>query len=757
MKQNRSSYSSLFLGLIGFTVLYQLMFNTIVWRALQKEDAEKCGGALGDSADSSPQCVELRLFRNWEEGPVEPSESDEELRQLLEVDDDITSPLKSSLRGFSDDITSPLKSTLRGFGEADKQEAPDLPVIPTEPVESDVSAPATSMNEMADRLMGLQDQLQARLEQLLVKHPEFNETSDLLTSDITNFKKRIDSRKQSINDLRKLLDYDIPMQLERNEDAKLDSAIELDLGQPSSKSQMTAWASELIELEEKMKTQQRDLLAKHAILKERDAKSKEQLSNSSGPDDHMTRWATDLMHLQERLEARQTALLAAHSQHTTLTKGEPVDVAKQKGASLLDEISQLHLDMCKDPSRRGYPACAKILAVTQGPVVLGDAKQQHLLHVQGAAAAATHLQNLNDKMAEQKEEHHAWQAVISTSITDLNRELCKDLRRRGYPSCAQFVEGNASSVPVVKDTGELKNETTHVRATSAVPASAEVPTLVSPASSGFLAPSQFLDAHRLHWSPVRNWASIGKDAGLVSLKREELRGLKWAGMIPKVACVTAVPKSHAAKARMSYFINNFMLQQYEGPRELILVYHRDDIQGANLVKKHADGVFIKGVAAMGSGEFPSSTHLRYGAWKAEADIVAHWDFDEWHHPDRLAMQVRALAVTGRPASLLKQWTVLENGDSNTVFAGIGWEGSLVGEKKWMFENWHPMLQEEQSVLEGSHSHQLAQVAMPELSIYNVGKDGWDSVLKHFGRENTVDISEEELAAMEKRSDEHDEA
>merc|ERR1719333_1840236 len=127
-------------------------------------------------------------------------------------------------------------------------------------------------------------------------------------------------------------------------------------------------------------------------------------------------------------------------------------------------------------------------------------------------------------------------------------------------------------------------------------------------------------------------------------------------MIPKVACITVVPCGEMAQVWMKHFIKNFRMQNYEGPRELVLVYHHEDTETARLVAQHANGVSIKAVAAM-SEEYPSATAFRFGAWKSDADVVARWDFDVWHNPKQLSMQVRALALSGRPASVLKGWKV----------------------------------------------------------------------------------------------------
>merc|ERR1719238_1205829 len=113
-------------------------------------------------------------------------------------------------------------------------------------------------------------------------------------------------------------------------------------------------------------------------------------------------------------------------------------------------------------------------------------------------------------------------------------------------------------------------------------------------------------------------------------------------------------------------------------------------------------------------EFPSTMALRYGAWTSKADVIAQWDFEAWHHPDRLSMQVRAMAMSGRPGSL-----VLTPEHVTSPAAGIHlnvMEGSLIGEAAWMREHWHPLLDEERGLLETYQSHNMALVDAPALTI-----------------------------------------
>jgi hypothetical protein len=136
---------------------------------------------------------------------------------------------------------------------------------------------------------------------------------------------------------------------------------------------------------------------------------------------------------------------------------------------------------------------------------------------------------------------------------------------------------------------------------------------------------------------------------------------------------------------MMYFINNFRLQDYEGPRQLVLVYEHTDKEAAELVRSYVDNSYITAVATRGV-EFPSAAALRYGAWSSHADIVARWDFDEWHDPSRLSMQIRAMAMTSRPACMIKHPHEVDKDDEGKV---VPITSSLAGERSWMDKHWRP--------------------------------------------------------------------
>jgi hypothetical protein len=306
-------------------------------------------------------------------------------------------------------------------------------------------------------------------------------------------------------------------------------------------------------------------------------------------------------------------------------------------------------------------------------------------------------------------------AILSTTLTDFRGDF-------NHQSPMQHqVEG--ASRPPSTSLGKSPGSTSNVAASSNQNAK-EVASDTATSDVAKLRATQHIDylSHpTLRWTP-----HVKRQSGAFMKKRSEiptkvtgkdLHGARWEGRIPKVACILAIPASTRAYARLKYVVNNFHSQNYEGPKQLIIVYHYQDHRAAERVRKLADGYLVKAIAAR-TMEVPSATALRYGAWSADkdTDIVARWDIDGWHHPQRLAMQVRALAFSEKPACLLKRWTVTPGDGSRSVVEGeIGGEISLIGEKAWMDKNWQPFLPEgEQSLL--VHQGQMALLDMPEMLV-----------------------------------------
>lgn len=158
---------------------------------------------------------------------------------------------------------------------------------------------------------------------------------------------------------------------------------------------------------------------------------------------------------------------------------------------------------------------------------------------------------------------------------------------------------------------------------------------------------------------------------------------------------------------MMYFVDNWKLQDWDS-KELVLVYQHGDERLAKIVQKYADGKSVKAVAAR-DGKFPSTAAVRFGAWSVKTDVIARWDFDEWHHPEQLTLQIKALAMTSRPASLLQPTGT--HGAST-----MDREATLLGEAKWMRELWYPFLEHGSDIFEEDRAHHIVQVDVPKLDI-----------------------------------------
>jgi hypothetical protein len=438
-------------------------------------------------------------------------------------------------------------------------------------------------------------------------------------------------------------------------------------------SPMTEWGSGLVALQAETQEKMQHLhsvVAKHAQEHQAEMDALEESTRHALESEPTTsQWSRDLQKLQADLEARMERLPSAHPHpphHEIL---------------LVDKINNLARELCEDPHRRDRPACAQFVET------LHPAAVPHL------PTAEEHLK----KIAASHEGHDSWEHDFQDKGWSFINSLCSEPQRRGTPVCTQLLSRT-----------ESKEAAEHDAAPSEV-----APSEVAPHGLRGAPP---VHLNQLHWSKVKTWSSkparrlrSSAQPSMESANYTELRHAHWEGAIPTVACITVVPSTHDVHARMKYFINNFHLQSYEGLRQLVLVYHHADKEIGKLVKLYADGVFIKALATRGTGEYPSTQSYRYGAWMAtDADVIARWEFNAWHHPQRLTMQVRALAMTERPASLFLQ--------KNSTSGKIEHDDmeSVVGEVAWMRANWHPLIETEHSLLEGARG-QVVQVDAPTIT------------------------------------------
>lgn len=434
---------------------------------------------------------------------------------------------------------------------------------------------------------------------------------------------------------------------------------------------MTAWAAGLEKLEHQLEEQMEHLPSmRHKHAHERQARMDSlmdsvaaSLANTSKAE-VMTPWATELValqkHLDEELHAREEAHHAHHLHSTTATTTE---------VSLLDRIYRVGHELCATPDHRDRPECAQFMH-GEHPETHGETDAKKLAH---RAAKASWRMNLTQDIKEHE-------AQLDSKLAELRGE------KKAWEEA--FIARVASARSLERDAGA---EATGIELTQSA--------------------SSLRGGGRVyvHWSSVKAWHGPKwweMSTGRSLVTREEAQGAHWAGMIPKVACITAITSGFHAKIQMKYFINNFHLQNYEGPRQLVFVYHHTDLEAAKLVQRYSDGVSIRGVAARNNESFPSTQGLRYGAWITDADVIARWDFEEWHHPNRLSLQVRALALSTRPACVVQQ-------AAGTTHS-LSREASIVGEAVWMRRHWRPMAANESEVLDSVQADRVVQLHADDL-------------------------------------------
>lgn len=411
---------------------------------------------------------------------------------------------------------------------------------------------------------------------------------------------------------------------------------------------------------------------------------------------NLTPWAKNLEALQVQMQARMDELDAKHKHlHVATGSGAP----SAEPPSVLEKALELGQELCSEPERHGRAACAQFLKVDAGPARVPNtsaaAKDQHAGRIARrrnlTEEAKLQSATMDARLLELAAGARQWETQLAKEIQHSTQELCAHPARADYPSCRPFLQeadklGRADvSITTASDPLERNVE-------------------------------KYLE--RLQWRGVANWKASKRlrGTGIVSFTREQLRHAKWQGALPKVACVSVIVPTRDLAIRMKYFVNNFRLQDYEGSRQLILVYPNTSSLAARVVKQFADGYLIKAVADR-SGHFPSTAAFRYGAWSSDAEVVARWDFGAWHHPRRIAMQVRAMALAARPAGLLAKQSLP---GSSTSGAGkplneTGDEASLMGERTWMWEHWYPELgNASDQVLDKAQAHNIVRIDMPDL-------------------------------------------
>jgi len=444
----------------------------------------------------------------------------------------------------------------------------------------------------------------------------------------------------------------------------------------------------------------------------------------------------ELMTSIERAERREAHLQELREQSAALEAQfqKVADDHAEWERGFQEKVRQAHKEMCEQPMHKDHPDCKEFLS--SGEESPSSTSSVMMQAEEPSAPSAENVADASAAAGDKEEDSDAWSHEFMRMVRKTEREMCNEPQRRDREDCVQLV---AAMDKAEKDEAEARRAARAQRAALREDLAREgdawkralddataqrtqerqtwektmlesygLPAVNStPPSSDRIRTSLRQGRRQLHWSAVSAWAKGSwlpsfANKRVTTVERTELQAARWAGMIPKVACVTGIPAGRVTRENVLAFIHSFHDQKYEGPSQLLLVYHYKDTATAEIVRMYADGFNVKAIAARDEGEFPSTTALRFGAWKAaeDAQVVAQWDFDATHHLDQLSLQVRALAYSSRPVSLVRE-------------QGVPVENSMVGEASWMKRNWYPLLDKEHGAEDNVRHEQLVEVSLEE--------------------------------------------
>lgn len=694
-----------FLWLMGLTIVFEIIAHLKMWRALEAEEHGAIGSSrltaeewcLASSDPASPRCLEAELFRSWQRStPAWPLAVGDVGLEGTVQDMAARAPNATGSGAVAMEQVSPLGSPLQKiFGLTTQPTTSSSPSRVASAAQGKVTADAHAWSPMTSWAKGLVE-LQKSLEERFNALPS----------------ERLRQAQRRAAEFDRLAE-------------QVSSSLEHSSGD-------TQWGKDLEALQRRLEEQHASLPSQQTLESKLDreaAKITESLQASTG-----SRWGEGVEKLQGELEARQAALPSQR---------RAVEAAKAAEPTLMDQINAVHKELCLEPHHRDLATCVDFLA---GLAASHEASlDAHRLERSRATAGGkktageeleAHKAELHADLARIAAERKTWEQQFQGKVQDIYADFCST---RGGVWCttpapavaASPSDRHAAKVAMRENiTREAKERAAALDAKLAKMAEDRkewerallehygVVSAAGPHEAGEAASTTSLvdvwpGVANLRWSKVAAWASSGsqlRGREHARVSSGDLESAKWVGALPKVACVAAVPLGHGAKSQVKYVIEGFNKQTYEGPKQLVLVYHHEDEEAADVMRMYADGFYIKAVAARGPREdYPSATALRFGAWSADADAIAQWDFDEQQDPQRLALQIRALAFVSKPACLLAASSAAPTAAESERAAFV--DSSLLGETAWMREHWHPALKEQKAVLAGAQAHNIVALAL----------------------------------------------
>lgn len=145
---------------------------------------------------------------------------------------------------------------------------------------------------------------------------------------------------------------------------------------------------------------------------------------------------------------------------------------------------------------------------------------------------------------------------------------------------------------------------------------------------------------------------------------------------PLVSCLCLTNRRVALLRRA---VSCFLSQTYR-PRELLVLYPSDDSDTSDYLATLGESS-IRPVEIHCSSQLSTGSLRNISLQAAQGHYVATWDDDDWYAPTRLAEQISAIGVAGKPGCILSR-LILYDGLTKSAFLSEQrtWENSLVAER-----------------------------------------------------------------------------
>lgn len=656
-------------------LVYTIMYHVLMWDALTSDATEEeCAAQAHAGGILPPQCLELEVFRDWHKKGVEDllreapaSKTKVYSGEALEkpLSGKVAVVVDESGETYAQKISDDLASLEKKLGQL---------------VVSSVYVDVKHDSEKQDSTEEID--LQKRLEQRKERLDHFNKLEQEVRESLKVTS--VSPWAKDLDDLREHMEQELHShksihhahghwstvddeQLASHRQAELDR-LELSVNKALSSNATTPWARDLelakSRLAYKLATHTHKFHGSDASAGQTERLQKLEASlNDADDDSHETPWSRELKKLQQRLEFE----MHTHTHH----HHGPEEAAQQAAQwGLFDEASTKTSDAAEsDPLNRWT----------------SDIKKFHTTHAE--------FQAKHEKRVAQRAE--------------LTKEIAARMDKLEH-GLAHLVSDRKAWEASLLNKYDVANITGHHESA----ASAE--------------PKSTFMSKRLQWSNVPSFAPYkSKNSEEVEaapkqpvvVSKKEVRHLPWTGDLPKVAAIAWIKGDRKTRARMTYFVDNFRLQDYKGSRQLVLVYHYKDVEAAQILRRFVNDSDVTVVAAhdYSLDVFPSDPALRYAAWASEADIVAQWDFDAWHDPSRLNLQLRAMAHSGRHACVLSMSSTSHTQEDEGKEISLS---SILGERAWMREHWHPFSKRILEINETFKAGQLVELDMENKKMMN---------------------------------------